>query len=138
MSYIELPNVEGTAESRIAALRESRDLLKGEPRVTTPAIFGSGGTVGGEVADSAELINLATYIETGHAYADLHPTGKRRPLVRNIHVTLVAPGAPDQEDIQHLIGHIKDGSFAEFVEDMLKREADQPDAADSDESTDNN
>jgi hypothetical protein len=124
--YIEIPAVEGTPESRIAALRESRDLLKGEPKTTSPAIFGGGSTEPGQIAGSTELINLATYIETGHSYFDTHPTGKRRPKIVNQHVTVLAPGGlPDQEDIEHLLSHVADGSFEEFMQDLLKKAAEQ-------------
>lgn len=126
--YIELPAVPGTAESRIAALKESRQLLKGEAKVAGPAIFGGGSTEPGPVAGSTELIDLATYIETGHAYADLHPTGKRRPIVKHTHVTVMAPSGAS-EGLEHLLSHMQDGSFASFVEDMLKDLPDRPEAA---------
>jgi hypothetical protein len=128
--YIEMPNVPGTAESRIAALKESRQLLKGEAKVSGPAIFGGGATEPGPVAGSTELIDLATYIETGHAYVDLHPVGKRRPIVHHQHVTVLAPGGvPDQEDIEHLLSHVADGSFEEFMQDLLKQAAKQHEGA---------
>ena len=120
--YVEIPAVEGTPESRIAALREARDLLKGEPKVTTAGMFGSGGTIGGEVAGSSDLIRLATYIETGHDYNDTHPTGKRRPIIKNTHVTVMAPQGAT-EGLEHLLGHINDGSFAEFMEDLIKEQS---------------
>lgn len=132
--YIEIPNVPGTPESRLAALKESRELLKGEP-ATKPVMFAGNSTEPGKVAESAELINLATYIETGHAYADLHPTGKRRPIIKTTNVTVVAPnGVPSQEDIDHLIGHIENGDFAEFMDSIIKEakekseDTDVPDA----------
>lgn len=133
--YVEIPAVEGTPESRIAALREARELLKGEPKTTSPAIFGGGSTEPGEVAGSTELLNLATYIETGHSYFDTHPTGKRRPIIKNIHMTMMAPPNLDVDDLAHLIEHVKDGSFAEFVEDMLKNQT-QPSEGDAAESAD--
>ena len=135
MSYIEIPNVEGTPESRIAALRESRDLLKGEAKTTGPAIFGGGSQEPGQVANSTELINLATYIETGHSYFDTHPTGKRRPIQKNIHVTVVAPPSVTPDDMEHFLHHVRNGDVAEFVEDFLKDVAkDQPEQGDAEES----
>lgn len=129
--YLETKNVPGTPESRIAALKESRELLKGDPKVSGPAIFGGGSTDPGSVAGSTELIRLATYIETGHDYVDLHPTGKRRPIIKNTTITVVAPPMVDAEDLEHLISHVKDGSFSEFMEDLLKE---QPETADEKES----
>lgn len=133
--YTEIPNVPGTPESRIAALKESRELLKQDPKVTTPAIFGGGATEPGQVGDATSLIRLATYIETGHDYLDLHPTGKRRPIIKTTNVTVVAPnGVPSQEDIDHLIGHIENGDFAEFMDSIIKEakekseDTDVPDA----------
>lgn len=124
--FIEIPAVDGTPESRIAALREARELLKEEPKTSAPAIFGGTTTDPGAVAGPSALIRLATYIETGHDYADTHPKGKRRPLVKNTHVTLVAPtGIPTPDDIEHLLSHVSDGSFGEFVEAMLKEQAEK-------------
>lgn len=121
--YTEIPNVPGTPETRIAALKESRELLKQEPKVAAPAIFGGGTTTTepGPVAGSTELINLATYIETGHSYFDTHPVGKRRPIIKNTTVTVVAPnGAPSQEDIDHLLSHIENGDFEDVMESLIK------------------
>jgi hypothetical protein len=120
--YIEMPNVPGTAESRIAALKESRQLLKGEAKVSGPAIFGGGATEPGPVAGSTELIDLATYIETGHAYVDLHPVGKRRPIIRNTHVTVIAPPSVDTGDLEHFLHHVENGDFTEFLQDTIQKE----------------
>lgn len=116
--YIELPNVDGTPASRIAALKEARELLKGEPKVAGAALFNGPTTTPGEVAGSTELVNLATYIETGHSYFDTHPTGKRRPKITN--VTVVAPVGGNPEQLEHFLEHVKDGSFVEFLERMKK------------------
>jgi hypothetical protein len=134
MSYIEIPAVPGTAESRLSALKESRQLLKGEPKTTSPAIFGGGATEPGAVAGSTELINLATYIETGHAYADLHPTGKRRPKVVNVHATVVAPPGIDTADLEHFLHHVENGDFSEFVQDLIKDRPKPPTMADEKEA----
>jgi hypothetical protein len=137
MSYTELPNVPGTAESRISALKEARELLKGDPKVTSPAIFGGGATEPGKVAGPYELISLATYIETGHDYSDLHPVGKARPKIVHQHVTVVAGGAPSKEDIEHLLHHVENGDFAEFMNDMIREAeaaANQSAEGDSEES----
>jgi hypothetical protein len=132
--YTELPAVPGTAESRIAALKESRELLKGEP-ATKPVIFAGNGTEPGKVADSAELINLATYIETGHAYTDLHPTGKRRPKIVNVHATVLAPPGIDTADLEHFLHHVENGDFSEFVQDLIK-DRPKPEQADDEQSAD--
>lgn len=134
--YVELPAVPGTAESRVAALKESRQLLKGEPKTTNPAIFGGGSTEPGTVAGPAELIRLATYIETGHDYIDLHPVGKRRPIVKNIHVTVMAPPSISPEEMEHFMHHVKNGDVADFFEDLLKQAADQPESDDDEKSAD--
>lgn len=132
--YVELPTVPGTAESRVAALKESRELLKQDAKVSGPAIFGGGSTEPGVAPDALSLIRLSTYIETGHDYPDLHPTGKRRPIIKNIHVTVMAPGGLP-EDLDHLLSHVEDGSFAEFIEDLIKS---KPEEADSEKSADDN
>ena len=130
--YIEIPAVEGTPESRIAALKESRELLKGEPKVTAAGMFASAGTIGGDVAGPGDLIRLATYIETGHDYRDTHPEGKRRPIIKNTHVTVMAPQGMSP-DVEHLLSHLGDGSFAEFLEDLIKEQS-KPETADDEKS----
>jgi hypothetical protein len=132
--YIELPTVPGTPDTRIEALRESRTLLKGDPKVSSPAIFGGGATEPGPVAPSEELINLATYIETGHAYKDLHPTGKKRPRVINAHVHVM--GSPSEEDMEHLLHHLNE-DLPEFLKEAERQERerrDQSEKADDEES----
>jgi hypothetical protein len=119
--YTELPNVDGTPATRIAALKSARELLKEEPRTSNGAIFGGGSIEPGAVAGVTGLIRLSTYIETGHDYRDTHPEGKRRPIIKHTNVTLVAPPAVDAEDLEHLMSHISDGSFAEFMEEALKQ-----------------
>lgn len=133
--YIEIPNVPGTPESRLAALKESRQLLKGEAKVSGPAIFGGGVTEPGDVASSTELINLATYIETGHSYFDTHPTGKRRPIIKQVtNVTVVAPPSVDTEDLEHFLHHVENGDFTDFLKDVMKAAGDEGEKADEDPS----
>lgn len=136
--YVETPNVPGTTESRISALRESKELLKGEPEVTTGSIFGGGATKPGQQGEALDLIRLATYIETGHDYLDLHVEGKRRPIVRNMHVTVMAP-QDATEGLEHLLSHIGDGSFSAFMEDLMTEaeKAQKPETADPEKSADN-
>lgn len=134
--YVEIPNVPGTAESRLAALKESRELLKGEP-ATKPVMFAGNSTEPGEVAGSTELINLATYIETGHSYFDTHPTGKRRPKIVNVHATVVAPPGIDTADLEHFLHHVENGDFSEFVQDLIK-DRPKPEQADDEQSADGN
>jgi len=126
--YLETPNVPGTPESRIKALKEARVLLKEEPEVTNGIVFGGGSTKPGAVAPAAELIRVATYIETGHDYRDTHPEGKRRPLQRITNVTVMAP----EGELEHLMSHLEDGSFAEFLDDMTGQG--KPEAADPEKS----
>jgi hypothetical protein len=133
--YVEIPNVPGTPESRITALKESRELLKGEPKTVTGAIFSGSATEPGATAGSTELINLATYIETGHSYFDTHPTGKRRPKVVNVHATVVAPPGIDTADLEHFLHHVENGDFSEFVQDLIK-DRPKPETADDEKSAD--
>ena len=133
--YVEIPAVPGTPESRIAALKEARELLKGDPKVTSPAIFGGGATEPGKVAGPYELISLATYIETGHDYSDLHPVGKARPKIVNVHATVVAPPGIDTADLEHFLHHVENGDFSEFVQDLIK-DRPKPETADDEKSAD--
>lgn len=120
MSYIELPELTGTPASRIVALRESKELMKGEPEVSTGSIFGGSSTKPGAKGEAMDLIRLSTYIETGHDYLDTHPSGKRRPKITN--VTVVAPVGGNPEQLEHFLEHVKDGSFLEFLDRMKKAE----------------
>jgi hypothetical protein len=127
--YTELPLIEtSTPVERIAALRTAKELLTATPGESKPAIFGGGSVETVYAPDTEEMLRLAEYITTGHDYRDTHPEGKRRPVIKKItNVTVVAPEgvAPSQEDIEHLLGHITDGSFAQFIEDAMRQEQDK-------------
>lgn len=137
--YLEIPAVDGTPESRIKALQTAKPLLT------------SGGPFSATGAPSLDLIRVATYIETGHDYLDTHPQGKRRPVIKEVtNVTVVAPPTVDQEDIEHLIHHVENGDFADFLKDVVaeaeaaQTEAnftkglwkDKPETAENDKSAD--
>ncbi|UOK18378.1 hypothetical protein SEA_BRUHMOMENT_62 [Arthrobacter phage BruhMoment] len=119
MSYIELPEVTGSAATRIEALRESKELLEGEALQSSAGAFGSSKKEY-SLPGASELIRLATYIETGHDYRDTHPEGKRRPKITN--VTVVAPVGANPGQLEHFLEHVKDGSFLEFLGRMKKAE----------------
>ena len=120
--YTELPLIEtSTPAERLAALKDAKGLLSGTPKTTTG--FFAGSTEPTDAVAPDEMIRLAEYITTGHDYRDTHPEGKRRPVIKKItNVTVMAPEGftPSQEDIEHLLGHITDGSFAQFIEDQVK------------------
>jgi hypothetical protein len=103
-----LPEVTSTPEERLAALKEAKALL------FVPAAFSNGPLTSAKVEGNAptadQLFRVAEYITTGHDYLDTHPTGKRRPIIQNVHVSAV--GMP-QEVAEKLIGD-------EFLDDLLK------------------
>jgi hypothetical protein len=121
--YTELPTIEtSTPADRLRALQDAKKLMSGAEPGGFAAMFTASASTPGPGREAIDgFIRLAEYITTGHDYKDTHPEGKRRPLIKNTHVTVMAPGMPDQEDIEHLLGHIKDGSFEEFMEDMMKQ-----------------
>ena len=112
--YLETANVPGTPESRIKALTAAKPMVSGSSFLSTSG------------AGAEDLIRLATYIETGHDYRDTHPDGKRRPLQRITNVTVMAP----EGELEHLMSHLEDGSFAEFLAGFDFK----PDAADPEKS----
>lgn len=135
MSYTELPLIStSTPAERVQALRDARELLTAQPGETTGTIFGGGGKEAVYAPAPDELLRLAEYITTGHDYADTHPVGKRRPIEKHMHVTVVAAGLPTPDDIEHLVSHIKDGSFEEFLKDaqeQFEKDNDKPAEGDS-------
>lgn len=104
--YVELPAVAGTPASRIEALKAAKPLVAGTTNLFT--------TTGAKASD---LVRLATYIETGHDYADTHPVGKRRPVVHNTTVHVHAADGVDPSDVEHFLAHVANGDFAEFLAD---------------------
>lgn len=133
-----LPAVTSTPAERLDALKEAKVLL------FVPAAF-SGGPfsatkVEGQMPSPDDLFRVAEYITTGHDYKDTHPTGKRRPVFKKVmNVTVMAgagEGGPSPEDLEHLLSHMADGSFAQFMEDQLaeaaKSAGDQPETDDRD------
>ena len=134
--YTEIPNVPGTPQSRIAALKESRELLKEEPSTTKASMFGGETLNPGSVGSATELIRLATYIETGHDYKDTHPQGKRRPIIKQTtNVTVVDPSGmvPGDEDLAHFLHHVENGDFTEFLKDAMNGVR-EPEPAEDEES----
>lgn len=134
--YTELPLIEtSTPADRLQALKDAKELMSKENATGLMAAFGAPtkSDPGSAVPVIDGFIRLAEYITTGHDYRDTHPEGKRRPVIKNIHVTVVAPSGivPSQEDIEHLLSHVEDGSFQEFMEDLIK---DQPESADDEKS----
>lgn len=123
--YTELPLIEtSTPAERLAALKDAKELMAGTPETSTGGIFGGATTKPRDFFDTAEAIRIAEYITTGHDYKDTHPAGKRRPVIKKItNVTVMAPAgsSPTEADIEHLLSHMADGSFAEFVEDMVTK-----------------
>lgn len=107
--YLELPAVDGTPASRIEALKAAKPLLASSTIISNTA------------ASATELIRVATYIETGHDYADTHPAGKRRPIIKNTTVHVHAAGEPSEEDVEHFLHHVENGDFADFLEDAMKQ-----------------
>lgn len=99
--YIELPAVPGTPESRTAALRISHELLRDQTKKGGAIFQGSDESVSAPAAGA--MIRLATYIETGHDYKDLHPSGKRRPRAPQIrHYELDMSDAFDEDGVINL------------------------------------
>lgn len=134
MSYIELPLIEtSTPFQRLTALQDAKALLAASPEVSTSGIFGGNSTKPNDFGNPDEMIRLAEYITTGHDYKDTHPTGKRRPIVKHTHVTVVAP-AGATEGLEHLLSHVADGSFNQFIDDLTKDA--QPETADDEKSAD--
>lgn len=119
MAYTELPLITtSTPTERLQALKDARELLTSKPGETNGSIFGGGGKEAVYAPAPDELLRLAEYITTGHDYKDTHPVGKRRPINKHMHVTVMAAsGLPTPEDVEHLVEHIKDGSFEEFLRD---------------------
>jgi hypothetical protein len=135
--FIELPTqTDSTPEQRLEALKAAKDLMAGSPETTTGGIFGNSTTKPRDYFDATEAIRIAEYITTGHDYRDTHPEGKRRPIIKTTNVTVVAPGMPDKEDLEHLISHIKDGSFEEFMQDLMKEAESQSEQAEDEKSAD--
>lgn len=123
MAYTELPTIStSTPAERLQALQDAKDLMSssGTQGGLTEVFFGKTRSAPGastEVIDG--FLRLAEYITTGHDYQDTHPVGKRRPIIKQTHVTVMAAGAPSQEDIEHLLEHLKAGDFLEFMEKQM-------------------
>ena len=135
--YTELPLIEtSTPADRLQALKDAKDLMSKENATGLMAAFGAPtkSDPGSAVPVIDGFIRLAEYITTGHDYKDTHPEGKRRPIIKNTHVTVMAPvGA--SEGLEHLLSHINDGSFGEFLDDMIKDQS-KPETADDEKSAD--
>lgn len=123
MAYTELPTITtSTPAERLQALQDAKDLMSssGTQGGLTEAFFGRTKSAPGtstEVIDG--FLRLAEYITTGHDYKDTHPEGKRRPIQKHMHVTVMAAGAPSQDDIEHLLSHLKDESFIDFINKQM-------------------
>jgi hypothetical protein len=119
--YVELPAVTASAADRLQALKDSQEILAGQPEVTSGGIFGGNSTKPRNIVDTDELIRLAEYITTGHDYKDTHPEGKRRPVIKHVtNVTVVAPPTVDPEELEHFLHHVENGDFSEFLKDMME------------------
>lgn len=135
--YTELPTITtSTPAERLQALKDAKALLAASPKTTTAGIFGGTSTEPGDYVLPEDMLRMAEYITTGHDYRDTHPEGKRRPIIKTTNVTVVAPGMPDREDLEHLISHIKDGSFEEFMQDLMKETESQSGQAEDEKSAD--
>lgn len=140
MAYAHLPSIENTTpEQRLQALKDAKDLMSGSTTGgVISAIAGSQkSTPGTSIEAISGFLRLAEYITTGHDYLDTHPEGKRRPIVNNTSITVVAPPSFDEDDLQHMVAHIKDGSFMEFMKDMMEEDAPDADGEKSDEEDTN-
>lgn len=126
--YVELPAVTATPADRLQALRDARALLTTTPGETKPAFFGGGSVETVYAPDTAELLRLAEYITTGHDYRDTHPAGKRRPIINTTNVTVVAPPAVDNEDLEHFLHHVENGDFTEFLKEAMAQPVKDEDA----------
>ncbi|QWY82793.1 hypothetical protein PP641_gp053 [Arthrobacter phage SilentRX] len=118
--YVELPLIKtSTPADRLQALKDSRELLTATPGESKPAIFGGGSVETVYAPETAEMIRLAEYITTGHDYADSHPKGKRRPIIKETHIH-VHPALLGEDGevpdairgmVDHLIEHLENGDF---------------------------
>lgn len=137
MAYAHLPNIDTTTpEQRLQALRDAKELMSGNGNNggVIAAIAGNAKAAPGTSVEAISgFLRLAEYITTGHDYLDTHPTGKQRPIVNNTHVTVVAPPNLDEADVEHLVSHIKDGSFMEFMKDLMDDDGHDSDGEKSDE-----
>lgn len=136
MAYTDLPLITtSTPAERLQALKDSRDILASKPEEVKPTIFGGGSAKHAPAPAPEDMLRLAEYITTGHDYKDTHPEGKRRPIQKHMHVTVMAGGAPSQEDIEHLLSHLKDDSFLDFIsEQMRSKDDDSKDDGKADDS----
>lgn len=123
MAYAHLPIIEtSTPTERLQALKDAKELMSGGgPGGIMAAIGGTKTTPGTSIEAISGFLRLAEYITTGHDYLDTHPTGKRRPIINQHNITVVAPPIVDADDMEHLMSHLEDGSFVEFMEDMMKQ-----------------
>jgi hypothetical protein len=138
--YLEIPPVTtATPAERLQALNDAKALMSGnESSGSFGSLFATKSAPGAGATAIDGFIRLAEYITTGHDYKDTHPEGKRRPIIRNItNVTVMAPSGivPDQEDIEHLLHHVENGDFAEFVRDMMNGQP-EPETGDAEKSAD--
>jgi hypothetical protein len=134
--YTELPLIEtSTPAERLAALKDAKELMSGAKPGGFGALFADGPAGPGSSTTAIDgFIRLAEYITTGHDYKDTHPEGKRRPIIRNTHVTVMAPPSFGPDDLEHFMHHVKNGDVADFFEDLLKDAAEKPETADDEKS----
>lgn len=123
MAYAHLPVVETShPHERLQALKDAKELMSGNGSNggIIAAFAGNTKAAPGTSAEAIDgFIRLAEYITTGHDYADTHPKGKRRPIINRTDITVVAPPLGGA-DMEHLLHHLQDGSFAEFMEKEMK------------------
>ena len=135
--YVELPAVTVTPAERLQALKDAKQLMSGHESSGAFGSMFSSKAAPGASADAIDgFIRLAEYITTGHDYRDTHPEGKRRPVIqKNTTVHVHAADTVDPADLEHLISHIEDGSFLEYLEDQVRTPRDEDTAPDEEKGS---
>lgn len=137
MAYVELPEISAsTPAERLKALQDAKDLMSssGTQGGLTEAFFGRTKSAPGTSSGVIDgFLRLAEYITTGHDYADTHPVGKRRPIINEQHITVMAAEVPSEEDLEHFLEHVKNGDFADFIAEQMQA-AEQDDDSKTDDT----